>query len=284
MRFRIRHATWYRYDRPVALSPHVFRLKPREGAGLRLDAFRLSIYPPPAETSAYRDAEGNVVTSASFEGDTHELRVAVESEGESGAASCPHRGIPQASSHAISPAIPALAPAPAGLLPPMLRDFLRVVGEDAGGDDARVFLDALAARMHASLRHVSRPTGLPLAPEETLRAGSGACRDFAALFLAGCRARGIPARFVSGYLPAAPGERQHMHAWVEALLPGAAGPPCWRPFDPTRAEGVGPDHIPVAAAADPASAAPIEGSFTPRGGPARSEMAVELTVKTGLMP
>jgi transglutaminase-like putative cysteine protease len=274
MRFRIRHATWYRYDRPVALGPHVFRLKPREGASLRLDAFRLSVYPQPIETSAWRDAEGNAVTSVSFEGDTHEVRVVAESEGETAptGAFAPGPG--------DLPGLPAVASLPAGSLSPVLRDFLRAASENAGGDDAAAFLAALSGRMHGSLRHVSRPTGFPLEPEETLRAGQGACRDFAALLLAGCRFRGIPARFVSGYLPAAPGERQHMHAWVEALLPGPAGASIWRPYDPTRSEGVGPEHIPVAAAGDPAAAAPIEGSFTPRGGPARSEMTVDVVVET----
>ncbi|HEX2612957.1 MAG TPA: transglutaminase family protein [Fibrobacteria bacterium] len=271
MRFRIRHASWYRYDLPVALAPHVFRLKPRESAGLRLDTFRLSVYPLPVEMSAWRDAEGNTVTSASFEGDTHELRVVAESEG-----AISRDGV-FVLGDTPGIAVPAVAPVPAGFLSPVLRDFLRAAGEDAGGaqGDPAAFLAALSGRMNASIRHISRPTGLPLEPEETLLAGQGACRDFAALFLAACRHRGIPARFVSGYLPAAPGQRQHMHAWAEALLPDLG----WRSFDPTRREGVGPDHIPVAAAADPAAAAPIEGAFTPRGGEARSEMNVDVVVE-----
>lgn len=276
MRFRIRHETWYRYDRPVALGPHVFRLKPREGAGLRLDSFRLSVLPLPVETAVWRDVEGNTLLSAAFEGDTHEMRVTAESAGETFARE----------DVALAPGI--VRPQPAAAEPPpspLLRDFLRAVdGETGDGKDPAVFLDALARRMHATLKHVSRPTGFPLDPEDTLRGGRGACRDFAALFLAGCRHRGVPARFVSGYLPAAPGQRQHMHAWAEALLPGPQGSMRWRPFDPTRAEGVGPEHIPVAAAADPAAAAPIEGVFTPRGGPARSEMSVELVVETENSP
>ena len=281
MRFRIRHATWYRYDRPVALAPHIIRLKPREGATLRLDTFRLSVYPMPVETSAWRDAEGNAVASVTFEGDTHELRVVAESEGETASSGSSGLFAPGPGDLPAVANIAMMAPVPAGFLSPVLRDFLKAARDAAGGDDAAAFLESLTGRVHGAIRHVSRPTGLPFEPEETLRAGQGACRDFAALLLAGCRSRGIPARFVSGYLPAAPGERQHMHAWIEALLPGASGSMCWRPYDPTRAEGMGPEHIPVAAAGDPAAATPVEGAFTPRGGPARSEMTVDVVVETG---
>lgn len=273
MRFRIRHETLYRYDRPVDLGPHVFRLRPREGAGLRLDSFRLAIHPAPAATETWRDADGNTIVSASFPGPTHVLRVTAESAGETGVetANGGPASIPGEASMARTMA-PEAPPSP------VLQEFLRAVEAEAGdAEDLAAFLDVLARRMHGTLRHISRPTGFPLDPEDTLRAGQGACRDFAALFLAGCRHRGVPARFVSGYLPAAPGQRQHMHAWAEALLPGVG----WRPYDPTRLDGVGPDHIPVAAAADPAAAAPIEGVFTPRGGPARSEMIVEVVVEVG---
>ena len=38
------------------------------------------------------------------------------------------------------------------------------------------------------------------APALTLAYGSGSCRDFAALFMEGCRQLGLACRFVSGYL------------------------------------------------------------------------------------
>jgi transglutaminase-like putative cysteine protease len=89
--------------------------------------------------------------------------------------------------------------------------------------------------------------------------------------MAFCRAQGIAARFVSGYIPAQPGERQHMHAWAEVHLPGMG----WCAFDPTQGTTVGEKH--VAAAGEPAQAAPVAGYFT--GSAARSEMEVELKVE-----
>lgn len=280
MRFRIRHATTYRYEHPVALGPHVLRLRPREDAWLRLDSFRVALYPRALESRVERDAEGNLVTTASFEGVTQEFRVAVESAGETQPRVRPAAG--EGGAAWTLPLAYAAADAPdPGLLAACLRadgvaggtaDFAAAVAREAGADAAS-FLAALAARLHAELRDVSRLIGAPLDPEITLRRGEGSCRDFAVLFVACCRRTGIAARFVSGYLPAPPGERQHMHAWAEALLPGAG----WVPYDPTRGGLAGPEHVSVAAAAEPHDAAPLTGSYAGTGA---SEMSVELSVET----
>lgn len=282
MRFRIRHATTYRYEHPVSLGPHVLRLRPREDAWLRLDSFRVSLYPRALETAVERDAEGNLVISASFEGATQEFRIAVDSVGET----VPRVRPVQVADGTASWTLPIDYAAAGGSEPELLAACLRTddgegevaafvaaVARDAGGG-AGPFLETLVARLHAELRDVSRLTGAPFDPEITLRRGEGSCRDFAVLFVACCRRMGIAARFVSGYLPAPPGERQHMHAWAEALLPGAG----WVPYDATRGGLAGPEHVPVAAAAEPHDAAPLTGSYAGRSA---SEMSVELTVEMG---
>ncbi|MEM7812665.1 MAG: transglutaminase-like domain-containing protein [Planctomycetota bacterium] len=63
-----------------------------------------------------------------------------------------------------------------------------------------------------------------------LRDGAGSCCDYSALFVAVCRAAGIPARMAVGYL--ADG-RDRQHAWAEFLLPGGA----WVPVDTSAADG-----------------------------------------------
>ena len=278
MRFRIRHTTTYRYDQPVALGPHTFRMQPRADACLRLDGFRLSLYPRARQTQTILDAEGNPVTFVSFEGSAQEFRIAMESTGET-----THRFLPVLDQRGARFPIDY---SDHGYLETQMAAWLRTdaLGTDVPafaaalaaetGPDTLKFLEALAARMYGTLRDVSRLTGAPLDPETTLRDGHGSCRDFAVLFVACCRFQGIAARFVSGYLPAAPGERQHMHAWAEVLLPGAG----WLPHDSTRGGLAGEEHISVAAAAEPADAAPLTGGFN---GFARSEMSIELTVETG---
>jgi hypothetical protein len=63
-----------------------------------------------------------------------------------------------------------------------------------------------------------------------LRHRSGVCEDYAALFVALCRASGIPARMVFGYAAILPeGTDFEKHAWPEFFLPAHG----WVPAEPT---------------------------------------------------
>ncbi len=256
MRFRIRHVTTYRYQWPVTLGQHLFRLHPREDGKVSLDSFSLSLHPFPVNLPPSLDAEGNWIHSAQFEGETQEFRVSAQCEGWTHSLGAVPR-----SSEAMEPYLQRGSEAQTTL------DF---AGEDGG--DAPSFLTLLNHRIHTHLRTVQRLTGVPMDPEQTLLEGKGSCRDLTVLFMACCRARGIAARFVSGYFPAPLGERQHMHAWAEAYLPDAG----WRAYDPTLGGEADERHIAVAVAAEPASATPISGSYI---GKARSEMEVEMSME-----
>ena len=70
---------------------------------------------------------------------------------------------------------------------------------------------------------------------EVLTHSSGVCQDLAHVLIGLCRAIGIPARYVSGYILAGPDPgvpkrgAAASHAWVEAFAPAHG----WRGFDPT---------------------------------------------------
>jgi transglutaminase-like putative cysteine protease len=94
---------------------------------------------------------------------------------------------------------------------------------------------------------------------------TGACRDFAMVFIEAVRYLGLGARFVSGYLydPAldkgdATEATAATHAWAEVYLPGAG----WIEYDPTDVLIGGESLIRVAVTRDPSQAIPISGSFT----------------------
>jgi transglutaminase-like putative cysteine protease len=272
MRFDIRHVTSYRYDKPVSLGRHLFRMQPRPDGFLIPRSFDISIYPPPLGLAPLLDLEGNLAHVAWFGGETQELRVTVRSQGETR----PRTALLADPDTLTLPLdyggdrVKLFAYLWAEGLDPTVVDFAREVARDSHRQTF-TYLETLNVRLRESLRNVPRLTGAPFAPEVTLQERRGSCRDFAVLFIACCRLQGIAARFVSGYVPAEPGDRQHMHAWAEVYLPGIG----WQAYDPTQGAGSSERHIAVAAAAEAGDAGPVVGFYS---GQALSEMSVDLVV------
>lgn len=75
MKITATHTTVYRYDTPVYLEPHIFRLQPRMSSSQRLLAFDLQIAPTPSGTTECLDQDGNLALNAWFGGATCELSV-----------------------------------------------------------------------------------------------------------------------------------------------------------------------------------------------------------------
>jgi len=87
----------------------------------------------------------------------------------------------------------------------------------------------------------------------------GVCQDFAHMMIAVCRAMGVPARYVSGYILSRP-ERSARgggasHAWCEALVAGHG----WRGFDPTNDVLAADAHVKVAIGRDYHDVPPTRG-------------------------
>ncbi|HEX7623052.1 MAG TPA: transglutaminase family protein, partial [Anaeromyxobacteraceae bacterium] len=164
----------------------------------------------------------------------------------------------------LSPFLDTVDPALAGSQ--LFAEFL----ERAPRGGATVpLLVALNQAVHDRIRYVVREEAGLWTPEETLQHGRGSCRDQAVLLIALLRARGLAARFASGYLIQLTDEGMipdqpkgvgrdvvDLHAWAEVYLPGAG----WVGFDPTSGLLTGEGHVPLACVARPALAAPIEGT------------------------
>jgi len=75
MTITVTHSTVYRYDFPVHLEPHIFRLRPRMNSAQRLIAFDIQIAPTPAGTTECLDQDGNLALNAWFNAPTRELSV-----------------------------------------------------------------------------------------------------------------------------------------------------------------------------------------------------------------
>jgi transglutaminase-like putative cysteine protease len=275
----VRHETIYTYSAPVWLEPHVLRLIPRQGAGMHVHSQNLQVHPTPAGMNYGMDLEGNTVAHAHFNGRTGEFWVLSSFE------------------VSLSPANPldfVLYPTEAATLPvtchPLeFSQMSRYLGQGGGSAEVAAFAESIAAQMnhetipflmsllqtiHERCPCIHRAEGAPWPASETLRVLTGSCRDLAVLFIECCRAVGVPARFVSGYVLNAPeGGRRDLHAWAEVYLPGAG----WRGFDPAQGLVTGAEHLVLAAAANPLLAAPVAGAF--RGNNIRSTLSARISIE-----
>src|SRR5208337_3074017 len=91
----------------------------------------------------------------------------------------------------------------------------------------------------------------------------GVCQDFTHLMIAGLRALGIPARYVSGYIRTKPppGQKRRLgadqsHAWVGAWMGPQHG---WIDLDPTNDLVVGEEHVVLSWGRDYGDISPLYG-------------------------
>ena len=140
-----------------------------------------------------------------------------------------------------------------------IRDMALSLPDD-GGTLAR--LHALSAAVSDAVAYRGGVTSSNTTAAEAFALGAGVCQDHAQIFIAGARALGIPARYVTGYLLAEGGVALHeTHAWVEACVPDLG----WVGFDPSNRICVTERYLRLASGLDANVAAPIRGSVTAAG-------------------
>ena len=140
-----------------------------------------------------------------------------------------------------------------------IRDMALSLPDD-GGTLAR--LHALSAAVSDAVAYRGGVTSSNTTAAEAFALGAGVCQDHAQIFIAGARALGIPARYVTGYLLAEGGVALHeTHAWVEACVPDLG----WVGFDPSNRVCVTERYLRLASGLDANAAAPIRGSVTAAG-------------------
>jgi transglutaminase-like putative cysteine protease len=136
----------------------------------------------------------------------------------------------------------------------------------------------LSSRIHRELAFDPQSTTVATPLSEVLEQRRGVCQDFAHLAVACLRSRGIPARYVSGYLETVspPGKPRLVgadasHAWFAALVPGMG----WCEFDPTNDQIPGEHHVVTAWGRDYTDVAPLKGVIF-GGGAHTLEVAVDM--------
>ncbi|HEY3459858.1 MAG TPA: transglutaminase N-terminal domain-containing protein, partial [Casimicrobiaceae bacterium] len=82
IRVALTHRTRYRYDRPVALSPHEIRLRPAPHCRTPILSYSLAIEPAEHFLNWQQDPYGNFVARAVFPAKTERLEVSVDLHAE----------------------------------------------------------------------------------------------------------------------------------------------------------------------------------------------------------
>jgi len=277
VRLSVRNRTNYRFDRPVSLETHVIRLRPRLDAHLSATVVALEVAPSPSMRSEYLDLEGNAVTQVWFKEPTDHLRIDCRARVET-LCEDPFRFLldhpkltlpdpyPEGWRGRLANHLRTDGPAPESVSQ-LAAEIARQCGQRP-----EAFPGLLSSWIHRECPVEIRPTGPSNPAERTLTTRRGACRDLAVLFNECCRSVGLAARFVSGYMHVDDSDGHDLHAWSEIYLPGGG----WRGYDPTHGLAVSDRHVPVAAAADPADAAPVSGSYRGSAG-STLETSVEIT-------
>lgn len=260
MRLTIHHETVYRYAEPAKHTTQLLRLTPRREG--RQTVLRWDIRAPGRRVEQV-DAHGNVTHLLTLEDPHRQLAIVVDGEVEIiDEPELPNEG-------ALQP-LAYLAPTRLTTADDSIRAMAAAtLGE---GPATRARLQALAEAVHAAVRYVPGVTDVEETAVEAVGRGEGVCQDHAHVFLAACRAAGVPARYVSGYFFAADGVDIASHAWVDAWL---ATEGCWRSVDITHLRPAGTAHCRLAVGRDYLDAAPVRG--VRRGGGGES-MAVRVQI------
>jgi transglutaminase-like putative cysteine protease len=278
MKLQVYHRTHHAYASPVRDSFNEARLEPVDSEQQKRQSFLLKVLPS-TRLSHYYDFYRNCVHVIDLTAPHQELTV-------------------EATSVVTTHELPRLSedatPAPLSALPACARlgecyDFLQSstyvsispeawrLAIDLGAGRTDVWQVALAFLHHLGCEFTYLPavTHVHTTMEEALRLRQGVCQDFAHVMIGLCRALGIPARYVSGYLYNGPVDQlkgaQASHAWIEVFIPGVG----WRGLDPTNQQQVDCRYVKIASGRDYADVSPLRGTYR---GTAQRKLSVDVLI------
>jgi uncharacterized protein (DUF2126 family)/transglutaminase-like putative cysteine protease len=277
----LEHRTSYEFARPVAVAPHVVRLRPAPHCRTPIEAYSLEVSPANHFVNWQQDPFGNWLARLVFPEKTDRLEITVGLVADLMTINPLDFFIEEYAERypfdyeetLAADLAPYLRPVDDSTATEQWREALPPLPED--GVPTVPFLSDLNAAVHRDVAYDVRMEPGVQTPDETLARRIGSCRDSAWLLVSLLRQYGLAARFVSGYLvqlttdpyvtehldgPAGPSrDFTDLHAWAEVYVPGAG----WVGLDPTSSLFAGEGHIPLSATPHPSSAAPIEGATEP---------------------
>lgn len=251
MKLSIRHETHYEYSAPLKYALQQLCLTPQANAHQAVDDWHVIA---PGQLYAQRDAYGNLAHSWSMAragGGRHVYRGSVTAHGVVQTQPSPWLVDDLAAPHPAFYLRPTPLTAPDAALAALGRLHLQ-----GRGDDETALL-ALAAAVAARVEYRAGVTHVGTTAGQALALGAGVCQDQAHVFIAACRAAGLPARYVSGYFHSASAKHLASHAWADVCVDLAARR--WLSVDVTHRCTMDERHVRLAVGPDYAACAPVRG-------------------------
>ena len=280
LHFAIRFLTEYHYDAPVTDNLNALRVRPATTSSQRCDEFHTRIEPE-ARVSRHLDYFGTEVLEFGVPTSHEQLMIDVRARVvTSDPAQPPNGSWESLLSDSYQDAAGEFA------LPWQDEPEVDGLGELCEELDTATPLEALerlCVLIPDRFEYRAGVTYVGSTIDDLLEAGAGVCQDFVHLSLVLLRRRGIAARYVSGYLWAAPEDggsdslEVDTHAWLEALLPGTDGhgEPVWVSADPTNRRLAGETHVKIGHGRFYADVPPVKGLYM---GGATSDLNAAVTM------
>ena len=247
MRYRVHWETTYEYEMPARSLHTELRLLPaNRAAQWRIEgAIHLD---PPARAFELIDGWGNRYHHVDIVGPLQQLTVSMSAEVETAQMAIEEPTFPPLLERMLlqptlrSPSDPRIDALAAGL--PLTSPL----------ELARAISDRIGERCVFEVGQ----TDVASTALDFLEQGRGVCQDFTHLIVAALRSRGVPARYVSGYLGPPEGEEvgAASHAWVQ-VLDGRT----WHGFDPANRCDQDERYIVTAIGRDYDDVPPMRGGF-----------------------
>ena len=280
MNFAIRYLTEYRYAAGVTDNLNALRVRPATTSNQRCDEFHARI-DPETRVSRHVDYFGTEVLEFGIPLSHDHLTIDVRSRVVTAAPPDPPAGPWEALRS------PAYTEAAGEFLLPWQESQLNGALDELDGSlNASSPLATMQLLCEIVPDHFEYRRGVTYVGstvQDLLAAGAGVCQDFAHLSLLLLRRKGIAARYVSGYLWAAPKDggldslELDTHAWIEALIPSTDGngEPVWVGADPTNRGLTSEGHVKIGHGRFYADVPPVKGVYR---GPATSDLEAGVTM------
>ncbi|MFV0411384.1 MAG: transglutaminase domain-containing protein [Paracoccus sp. (in: a-proteobacteria)] len=263
MRLKITHHTVYEYENPVNFGVQSMRLTPSAFQGQKVIDWKVDMGGAGEPGASFRDGAGDWIQLWSLRGPVKRVPVHIEGVVETTDLS----GVLRNHREMIHPMV-YLQSTPVTEPDAAIRELA------AGPSDELSLLDlahALSSAVADAVAYRPGSTHGMTTAAEALALGGGVCQDHSHVLIAAARTRGLPARYVSGYLHADAEGNVHeaAHAWAEIHVHGLG----WVGFDAANRTCPSEYYVRTCSGLDARDAAPIRG-VTTMGGAENLEVTV----------